>query len=365
MAWWALRICMMIWLLIMLPSCRHSTEPPLLLPDTTSHAFLWTAEFLGDGNGSHVYDVAILSDSVACLVGEFYERDSSGAFDPAYFNLAIWRSGVWRPERVYYSYQGQAGLVVFNSICALSTNEFWVAGNGVMHWDGVRYHEVDLPAGIWPPVLVERIWGSSSQNIFITGSSGALAHYDGAMWQKINAGTTGEILDIIGSPDATAVVACGYRRSSLGTYLLRGIGLAWDVAYDGTPLEFSIRQDSISGALASVYTPNSNQVFIASSAGVYEASTQTTGRGKRISFTDSWLPGFPFRIRGNAANDWFVVGEYAFVAHYNGTTLYPYTGLMNNNYRLYSVAQRGNLVIAVGELKDPINSRGLILTGRR
>jgi len=56
---------------------------------------------------------------------------------------------------------------------------------------------------------------------------------------------------------------------------------------------------------------------------------------------------------------------FLFVAHFNGVTWKYFNELMSNNGILWSVDQKGNLLVAVGVVYDPINSKGLVLRGRR
>ncbi|MBI1805811.1 MAG: hypothetical protein HYR76_02015 [Ignavibacteria bacterium] len=85
-----------------------------------------------------------------------------------------------------------------------------------------------------------------------------------------------------------------------------------------------------------------------------------------MSFTESYFPGLPTRVRGNSFNDITIVGYYTMIAHFNGMTWCYYHQLASSNTNnLYSVSHRGNLVVAVGELYDPIHSKGLVFIGRR
>lgn len=67
------------------------------------------------------------------------------------------------------------------------------------------------------------------------------------------------------------------------------------------------------------------------------------------------------RIRGNAINDIWVVGDFGFVAHFNGLSwrTYPEAALNQGNYE--SVDVLDNIMIAVGWE----GSRAVVLTGRR
>ena len=174
------------------------------------------------------------------------------------------------------------------------------------------------------------------------------------------------LLDVWGSPDGSVVWTCGYYRSGYGTFLLRSTGSNFEMAYDGTANEFKILQDTISGAMTSVYTPNEKRIFIGSSAGIYNAPSSTKGSGKRLSFTPTFFPGFPNRLRGNGVNDLTIVGDYSFIGHYNGFSWKYFEELWSDNISLLSVAQKGDLIIAVGyQYLLPWYSPVIIYIGKR
>ena len=71
------------------------------------------------------------------------------------------------------------------------------------------------------------------------------------------------------------------------------------------------------------------------------------------------------RLNILADHDLTIVGDYSFVAHFNGVTWQYFDQLRTTDIGLWSVAQRGNLLFAVGYLYDPINSRAIVFRGER
>ena len=199
----------------------------------------------------------------------------------------------------------------------------------------------------------------------MVGTNGSIAYYNGNSWQKMESGTDVNLTDVWGSPDGSVVWACGYNENNARTCLLRNEGNGWGIAYDGTNSRVIIRQDSLSGAFTGIYAPNTKLVYICSSAGVYEAPINTNGNGKRLSFTETWFPGFPRGIRGNNRNDFTIAGDYTMLAHYNGVTWRYFSELRTSNMHFNAVAQRCNLIVGVGVIPDPIHSRGFVARGRR
>ena len=97
---------------------------------------------------------------------------------------------------------------------------------------------------------------------------------------------------------------------------------------------------------------------------MYKAFTYTRGEATGLPIPPTFL-GVPLRVRGNAVNDWVVAGLFNVLGHYNGFTFKHFAELMHTNGELLSIAQKNNLVIAVGYVYHPINSRGLVIRGRR
>jgi len=66
---------------------------------------------------------------------------------------------------------------------------------------------------------------------------------------------------------------------------------------------------------------------------------------------------FTNRVRGSAPNDIFIVGYSGMIAHFNGADW----KVFYENADFFSVAGKGNIVVAVGS----INDRAAVAIGRR
>jgi hypothetical protein len=331
--------------------------------DTTSHQFTWETMVLGDGGSSTFYDVAIVNDTLAYAVGEVYLRDSSGVLDHRPYNLAKWDGRRWQLLRIqFYTFCGQpdTGPYPARSIFAFAASDIWIGmdGSQVVRWNG---QSQTSPVCI--PVSAQKLWGQASNSVYAVGRGGGIAHFDGTTWRRVESGTSVALSDVWGSPDGSVAWACGWE-DFMPTVLLRLRNGTAELAYQD-PYPFILRSDSLSGILTSVYTNTGSRLYVASMYGLYRTSAASPLGGKRYSFTETYLPGFPYRLRGSGANDLTLVGEYAMVAHFNGVSWRHFEGLMNQNRRLRSVAQRGNLVIAVGAHYDQPSRSGLVLVGRR
>ena len=86
----AIAIPLVVVVLLRLISCAKLAppEPPSGLSDTTSHSLEWHFDCVGEGLGGQFLDVAVLNDSLAYAVGNFYENNSAGNLDPILYNVA-------------------------------------------------------------------------------------------------------------------------------------------------------------------------------------------------------------------------------------------------------------------------------------
>src|ERR1039458_5716785 len=90
-------------ILISLSALTCKKESPTAPPnasDTTSHAWTFTIDFLGDGGGSELSDISIVNDTLAYAVGAVYKQDSSGNFEINPFDLAVFDGQRWNLEQV-------------------------------------------------------------------------------------------------------------------------------------------------------------------------------------------------------------------------------------------------------------------------
>ncbi|MBI3766255.1 MAG: hypothetical protein HY277_07110 [Ignavibacteriales bacterium] len=333
--------------------------------DTTSHNFTWQIDTLGDGNSSRLNDVAIINDTLAYAVGEMYLKDSTGRWDTEPYSIAVWNGRSWKLKRVYPQCDGCQGSppVRARGIFAFSTTDVWLADGTVWHWDGVSnttfWRSGPFPS---PDAGAEKLWGTSSNNLYAVGRNGVIAHYSSGTWRRMESGTDVDLLDVWGSPDGSIVWACGWIDFKPTVLLRLQAGGQWEKAWEENN-PFTQRDDTLSGAFTSVWLPNNRQFFALSWYGVYSSLITTHGEGKRIPFPSTWS-GFPRRLRGKASNDLVIVGEYYMLAHFNGMTFKHFQELSGYG-RLVSVDQQNNFVVAVGYLFDPIHSKGLVFRGRR
>lgn len=87
-------------------------------------------------------------------------------------------------------------------IYGFSSSDIWIArGAGsspaLFHWDGTSWQDVD--PGIPEFVSANAIWGSSPNDIYVSGGSALLIHFDGSSWSEIEGVGDRAFTDIWGS----------------------------------------------------------------------------------------------------------------------------------------------------------------------
>jgi hypothetical protein len=315
--------------------------------DTTSHDFSWTTYEFGGINGSSYFnDVAIIDENDIWVVGEIHTEDtdqwnenSTKWVQP--YNAAHWDGVKWKLLRI----NGHGSPR--HAILAFGKNDIWFEGR--THWDGNKYeiHDNNFPlmpnGDCWQ---IYATWGTSSEDLYVVGDHGMIAHYNGKEWTKIESGVGKDgddlpINDIYGKNNEIYLPACNtvlWEDASRTKKLLK---------LKGTVITYE-EWNKDHRELASVWIDENNMLY-------------TCGGGVFRRFPDnSWheftILGATFqgrsilttRIRGNLSNDIYVVGHFGVLVHYNGLTWYSYTKF-NEIDKFFSLDVKNDIVVAVGE----------------
>jgi hypothetical protein len=288
---------------LLLNSTLEAESPPIQVAtmDTTSHDFVWEIDTLG-ATASVLYDVAIISDTLAYAVGELYLLDSIGQVDPTRYNAAIWNGIAWEICRVPYYYQGQAFYHPIQTVLAFSNSDIWFAGNGVVHWDGQTYTPVEISFG-WGPNRINKMWGNASNDLYVAGEGGAIAHYNGSTWQRVESGTETEIQDLWGSLAENNVMAAVSNTVTEGENRILQITPQGQVV--DVPWVISRRVHSLWYQTGKRIFAAGGGVFVRTVDGIWREQTEVPLVYSR-------------RVRGTTNQDVFVAGDFGLVAHYNG-----------------------------------------------
>ena len=336
---------------------RIDSSAPLqiITMDTTNHSITWALDTLGVAF-SILNDIAIVNDTLAFAVGEIYLRDSTGQLDPRLYNLAVWNGDTWSIRRVPYYYGGIPYYYPIEGVFAFGSNDVWLCGGGLSHWDGNTYTEVPIPSSVWGQSLMKRIWGISSSQIYVVGTNGSAAYFDGGTWQQIQTGTTLDFYDIWGSRNRNGQWEI-LALASIFSSQTQESAIVEMVGNSATPVDVT----GLSADMGAIWSVP-GKVYYAVGAGIHR---------KRSLSDSAWVvypPGVvtsnvSWGVRGVDINDVFVMGSFGEVVHFNGVNWHSYfpphylpTG------GLGPVAVTKHLVIAVGDIGG---NRGAALIGRR
>jgi hypothetical protein len=296
--------------------------------EPTSHNFTWQTWEFGQHSSSVLYDVAIIDENNIWAVGEIFMNDSLGNPDPTFYNAVHWDGNNWALKRILY----QGSIWSIKTIYAFSENDIWFSAF-------VRYLNgqfIDLPI---PAILmgwsINKLWGTSSNDMYVVGNEGNIAHYNGTTWTKIESGTTLNVNDIwgINNSDNNGLVLCAATDlfTNNERKLLR---IKNDLSVD----TLSWQPNEI---LMSVWFNSPNKII-------------TAGGGIFFRVNEQWIEQIPLppylikNLRGAGLNDIWAVGGFGVVNWYNGLNWaqIPQLELQGGNYN--SVDIKGNRVCIVG-----------------
>ena len=307
--------------------------------DTTSHNFTFESWTFGTIGSSTLYDVAILSPENIWCVGEIMIADTSINGYTTY-NAVHWDGFQWELKRIPYYYQGQPFYHPIQSVFAFDMNDIWFCGNGVIHWDGNGFIPKPIPTNIWGPYQMNKIWGSSSNDLYVVGNNGKIAYYNGTLWSRIVSGTELDINDIWGDYNEKTgkweiLAVASNKFLNEGKTILKIDGLICsELSTVGLPW-----------SLSSIWFKAERKYFVGGD-GLYYKKTLNESWVKDLTF----VPIYKDRIRGTQLNNIVVSGSNGLLSHFNGMNWKHY---INNELpyysgRLLSCDVKDNIIIAVG-----------------
>jgi len=321
-----------------------SNEAAVKTLDTTSHDITWETYQFGS-HGSSLYDVAIINSNDIWAVGEIYMNDETDMY-----NAVHWDGEKWELKRILIrSFGDLKGYYKLNSVYAFSSEDVWFASNAdLIQWNGSSFLSKAFFMETAPfDGQVNQIWGTDCKNIYCAGNGGALYHYTGQSWKKIETGTQLNLYDIWGNE--TEILAVG---SVVGTSQGRIIVQINDQE------AAQISTEGISNNIKSIWFI-SNKAYYAVTADLYYKHNLSDPEWEKCQGVTNYAITSVF---GNDRNDVFISASYGDIKHYNGITWYSYYSQTNLSSGVYSkITSKGNISAAVG-----YNGNNAVLTiGRR
>lgn len=128
-------------------------------------------------------------------------------------------------------------------VWASSPNDVWIAGEPALHFDGLMWSEVALPASaafVFPPSAV---WGSARDDVWMVGDTfregarGELFHFDGVSWSDLSSTVPPEVAlnGVWGTRKNDVYIAGGaIAGGALESVILHFDGVAWTVVERGS-----------------------------------------------------------------------------------------------------------------------------------
>jgi len=203
------------------------------------------------------------------------------------------------------------------------------------------------------------MWGTSSEDFYIVGNNGNIAHYNGTNWEKIELDediSEYYLSDIYGTEDGEVYIVGvdDYFRKSV---LIENASGKFKVFQrsDAVP-ENEIFNPKLYGDLVSIWIDENRTVYTAGSY-LYNlkndkwAYVNSLPANKPYRGTYAYYRGYITSIRGNASNDILISGTNNTLMHFNGKTWRqlgePYDA--DSNITWARVTIKGNAAAAVGK----------------
>jgi len=320
--------------------------------DTTSHNFTWQTFTFGEHSSSVLRDVAIIDENNIWTVGEIYLNDSLGQPDPNAYNAVHWDGTNWALKRIPFT--GTCSAVIYppiRSIFAFSNVDLWFArGGSLVHFDGSEYFN-DCGMNSLLTGSINKIWGKSTDDLYIVGNNGNIAHYNGSRWNKLYSGTELHIYDIWGQQTNNG----GYEILCIASNLFINQGKKV-LQVLGTNVKH-VNDEGLPWSVNTIWFIPGRKYFIGGD-GLYYAKYL----GEDWVRDDSMPPYYKGGIRGNEINDIIIVGAFGLLLHYNGFTWINFQNISYINGSYGRVDTKDNLVVCTGGLND---GQAIVTIGRR
>lgn len=337
---------------------QSSNELSVTMMDTTSHNFTFeTFTFGGTAGSSVLYDVAIISTDNIWCVGEIYEEDSytydslGNWIDP--YNAVRWNGNDWELKRIYFIEPNGSRLwSPIRTIFAFNENDIWF--NIYIHWNGQVFEQPNTSALLG--FSANKLWGTTSNDLYAVGNNGNIAHYNGQTWQQIESGTDIPLSDIYANGTNEIFISGADNLNVKGIVLHNSGPNGFNTLITSEIIPEGELFNKLYGSLSSVWVDEKNTLYTGGNILFnYKFNRWDYVRSMPENYIGGnpnvYYRGFIHSIRGKASNDYFVVGDRNTVRHFNGVT-WQQIGLPYdpNSYIIWrSVCVKDNICAIVGD----------------
>jgi len=324
--------------------------------DTTSHNFTWETFTIGDGG--LLRDVAVIDENNIWAVGEIHTEDtdkfdSNGVWVQPY-NAVHWDGNEWELKRIMFPTDadqpnGHKSAKECRAIYIFSQDDFIISSSvQIALMNSQNNYNIEKMGFKWEDrFTINSIWGTSSEDFYVVGNGGNIAHYNGSSWRKIESGTDVDLVDIWGSSDGKKIWVCG-NDDFKPTVLLKMENNKTDIMYNSRDNRFSYDFNHLSGDFTSIWSDDKNSLYILTAYDLYriykgniaDPKALWKNRAEQIATR---------KARGTNSNNIFIVGENGSLCHYNGVSWKTYSELYERFRDFKSISVNKNIIVVVGQ----------------
>ncbi len=270
--------------------------------------------------------MAIIDENDIWAVGEIYTENDK-------YNAAHWDGEKWELRKIFIN----GYFYPIKTIIAFANNDLWVSNITLIHFNG---NEIDFYTT--PPldengdaIKINKIWGTSSKNLYVVGNKGLIAHYNEQEWTRIPSGFKENINDLFGylSQNSTHLYGVAGNLFESGEKHVFYITKKYELKNLDWPFPNNLPY--------SFWAKNRFKLFIAGD-GLYQKKLPKNW--EKITKVPSV---FKEKIRGIDVNDYFIAMDFLLLVHFNGSSYKTYFNRRQGIY--YGLDYKNALIVAVGE----------------
>ena len=307
---------------LILSTCKSPNEPEdkdKPTTDTTSHNFTFTVHKIGP-SGSFLNDIFVVNENDIWAVGIVYDTLPNGLADTDHFyNVVHWNGIKWEKIKLKQRFVGETGHVYYldgaeiESVWVTPNGTVWVSVGAISYLKDGKWNEVELNYD--QQIGTRKIWGYGDNNLYFVGLNGGILHYNGSSYTRLPKKTELNFTDIWGDGNEILVITYCYG--------------------DLFPQEvYSLNSNAIT-SFPSLKVPNLNsqtgiwfvgETKFLSGSGLYQYDSIQKQWNQVLDYPSGF---YPYKIRGNNLNDYWICDEFGHVAHFNGNSWKDFSFVSN------------------------------------
>ncbi len=155
----------------------------------------WSPE--GSGTGENIGGLWVAES------GDVYAAIGTLALPATVYNGAVLHRA---PSGGEWVYEATPNISTLLDIWGSAADDIWAVGHGVvLHYDGGRWREYELPSGLAGTLFLS-IWGRSGDEVWTVGRGGTIIHWNGNSWQQQATPADNTLLAVGGNADSVWAV---------------------------------------------------------------------------------------------------------------------------------------------------------------